>query len=182
MPDGRADVVVVEELGRFLEVPPAALLRADLDDAVRLAGRVAHPDGGFDRVRDRLFAVDILAGRDRVDGHLAVPVIGRADEHRVDVVSVEDAPVLFVALDLGAALPAGQCGHRVVHAHLVHVARGDEHRLGVQLPVSCDGVATSASADEGRPKTVVGANGPGLRGLAATIGLDAPTAAAPSAM
>ena len=39
--------------------------------------------------RQRLLDVDVLAGAQRRDGHERVPVIGRGDDHRVDVLAVE---------------------------------------------------------------------------------------------
>ena len=62
--------------------------------------RVVPVDGGddvealVDRVGHRLLDVDVLAGGERVERHLPVPVVRRGDEHRVDALVVEQAPVV----------------------------------------------------------------------------------------
>ena len=48
------------------------------------------------------FAIDILAGLHGVDGDLRVPVVRRADRHRLNIIPVEDLPVVGIHL----ALPA----------------------------------------------------------------------------
>ena len=96
--DRGAKVAVCDQLPRFLEVMPAALLEADLHDAVVPPGRVDHPQRRLDPVRDGLLDVHVLAGRAGIDGHRAVPVVRRRDEHGVDVLAVEDPPVVLVRL------------------------------------------------------------------------------------
>ena len=61
-------------------------------------------------VRGRLLEVDILARRDRIDRQLGMPVIRRGDQDRIDVLTVEDAAIVFVAVDLRAV--AGQSAGR----------------------------------------------------------------------
>ena len=89
-----AELAGLNDLLALDPVLPAALLRAGLDDLLRRLDGLHHLGAFFDRVRDRLLDVDVLAGGDRVERHLLVPVIRRADEHRVDLAVVEDAPVL----------------------------------------------------------------------------------------
>ena len=80
----------------------APLLRADLHDAVGLLGDLAELLPLVDRERERLLAVDVLAGLHGVDADLGVPVVGRADDDGVDVLAVEDLAVVLV--DVGLAL------------------------------------------------------------------------------
>ena len=49
------------------------------------------------RQRQRLLDVDVLAGVGRVDGDLRVPVIGRGDQHRIEVLLLEQLAVVAVA-------------------------------------------------------------------------------------
>jgi hypothetical protein len=51
-----------------------------------------------DGQRQRLLAVDVLAGLERLDGHLRVPVVGRGDEHAIEGLVVDEvAEVLVLA-------------------------------------------------------------------------------------
>ena len=52
------------------------------------------------RVGRRLLDVDVLAGGERVHRDRRVGEVGRADEHRVDVVAIEDAAVIGDHLQL----------------------------------------------------------------------------------
>ena len=86
---------------RFDEVIPAALLRADLHHEVRVpVVGVEHHVDARDVVRNRLLDVDVLAGGQCVHRDLGVREVGRADEHRVDVVAVEHTTIVADDLDL----------------------------------------------------------------------------------
>ena len=82
----------------------AALLRADLH---HLAGLL---DGGdellafVDGQRQRLFAIDVLAGFERRQGDGRVPVVGRADRHGFDIVAIEQLAIVLEDLGLGEVL------------------------------------------------------------------------------
>ena len=76
-----------------------------------------------DVVRSRLLDVDVLAGGDRVDRSAGVRVVGRADEHRVDVLAVEDAPVVADDVEL-EGLARGR--HPLIELGLVDLACRDE--------------------------------------------------------
>jgi hypothetical protein len=74
----------------------AAALRAALvHGGVPLHGLDHGPALG-DRERDWFFTVDILAGFRRLDGKDGVPVVGRSDQHRVNVVAGENLPKIGV--------------------------------------------------------------------------------------
>ena len=81
------------------EMRRAALLRAHLDDAIVAARGVDHDAALADGERERLFDVDVLARLARHDRRQRVPVIGRADDHRVDVLAIEDAAEVAVVRD-----------------------------------------------------------------------------------
>ena len=82
-----------------------------------------------DGVRRRLLDVDVLAGRDRVDRLLAVPVIGRGDEHGVDVLAIEDAAVVADDVELEGL---ARRRHPRIELRLVDLGAGDP--LHVRLP------------------------------------------------
>ena len=74
----------------------AALLRADLK---RLTGPLDGRDqllAFVDRQRQRLFAINVLAGIERGQRDGGVPMIGRADRHGFDVFPLEQLAVVFV--------------------------------------------------------------------------------------
>ena len=77
-----AELAGLDELVGALVNRAASPLRADLDDAVVLAGRLDHL-AAFDQVvRDRLLDVNVLAGLAGPDGTEGVPVVGGGDHDR----------------------------------------------------------------------------------------------------
>src|SRR5207244_1295923 len=105
------------------EIASRALLAARLYDPFVAPGRLHHGPALGDGEAERLLAVDVLARLAGVDGDQGVPVIRRGDDHRIDVLEVEQ---LAVVGEGGAGL-AG----RLLHPRLgfrepafVHVADG----------------------------------------------------------
>ena len=76
-----------------------ALLAAALEDALVLLDRVAHGPALGDGQRQRLLAIDVLAGLRRQDDGHGVPVVRRADQDGVDVLAIEQ----FAEIDEGVA-------------------------------------------------------------------------------
>ncbi len=71
-----------------------ALLHAHLADAVVDARRLDDRRPFLDLQRQRLLDVDVLAGIQRVDGDAGVPVVGRGDQDRVDLLQLEQLAVV----------------------------------------------------------------------------------------
>src|SRR5262249_8986938 len=80
-----ADAAAAHQLAGGAELVAGALLAAGLEDAVVLAGRLDHGAGLADGQRQRLLAVDVLAGLARLDSRDGVPVVRRGDDDGVDV-------------------------------------------------------------------------------------------------
>src|SRR5207253_10587248 len=80
------------ELGQRCPRGLATTLRAVLDDAVVLAGRLERDRAFMDVVAGRLLDVDVLAGLAGPDRHEGVPVVGRRDGDGVKVLVVERLP------------------------------------------------------------------------------------------
>ena len=80
------------------ELRVAPLLRAGLEDPLVLEGGVADGDALGDGPPQRLLAVQVLAGREGPRGDDPVPVVGRADHQRVDVVAVDQLEEVVVGL------------------------------------------------------------------------------------
>ena len=102
----------------------APLLGADLDHALGLLGDLAELLPLVDRQGQRLLAVDVLARLHGVDADLGVPVVGRADDHGVDVLAVEELAVVLV--DVGLALADALVVLGLLGVALVDVADGQE--------------------------------------------------------
>ena len=71
-------------------------LQADLDDAVVLACRGQHGLAFQDVDADRLLAVDVDAGPAGGDHGERVPVVGRRDQHEVQLLLLQHFPVVEV--------------------------------------------------------------------------------------
>jgi len=96
-------------------------LAADLEDAPGGFGTVDHGRAVLVEVDHRLFAVHILAGLHGVDGGLLVPMVGGADDDRIDVLAGENVVVVAGGEDVVAPqfLAAGK-------AAVIAVRRGHE--------------------------------------------------------
>ena len=126
-------------------------LDADLHLHARFANFGDHALGLFHRVGHRLFAIDVLAGAGRIDGHLAVPVIGRGDDDNINVLVRQEFTVVLIR-------PAAGQLRRLLRALVEHVAdRVDLDFVGLlhleqRVDVSPD--APAAAADDAHAKPV----------------------------
>jgi hypothetical protein len=132
------------------------VVRPHLEDlAVPLDG-VAHLDRLLDRERHGLLAIDVLPRVHRVDRHFRVPMVGRGDDHGVDVLPVQQLSVIEVSLAAADLL-----GRR--ETALVDVADADHLdvlRLGALDERPQVAAPHAAHADEGHPDALVGAPRP----------------------
>ena len=101
---------------------------AHLGDALGLLGRVDHRPALGDPVRQRLLAIDVLAGLAGEDGRDRVPVVGRGDDDGVDVLAVEH---LAEVARRRRASAGRRLGPEAVG--LVHVADGGDRDVGELL-------------------------------------------------
>jgi hypothetical protein len=125
------ELTFLNDLRGLLEMRAGTLLRAELDDTIGALVGPQRFDGTFDGIGERLLHVHVLAGRDRLDQHLAMPVIGRRDVHRVHVLAVEDAPVVFIALELHVFLQLRQLLQPLLEPRGIGVTPGDVLHVGV---------------------------------------------------
>ena len=140
-------------------VLPAALLRARLNDLLGRLDDAHHLGAFFDRVRDRLLDIDVLARLNGVERHHLVPVIRRADQDGVDLAVVEDAPVL-------GRLERGRAGNLrgLEESRLEHVTDRDDFDAGDRLELAHQPARPAAGADDRDADAGVGAlNGRGGR-------------------
>jgi len=101
-------------------------LGANLHGPIVLASSSDHGSALVDRHASRLFDVHVLAGLTGMDGLYAVPVVGRGDQHRVDVGAFEQVTVIAVRRD---SLPRSV--HGGSQSAFVHVAH--RSNLGLAL-------------------------------------------------
>lgn len=150
-PEDLAVLAVAEVAARFLRGRTRALLGAALDNAVVLAGGVDHLAALPDRVADGLLDVDVLAGLAAEDGHGGVPVVGRRRGDRVDVVHLENFPVVLDDAEAGILLfgVARLAGVGVADRDDFYAGNG-EHRLQVEP-------AAAAEADDRDANFFIGA-------------------------
>ena len=133
------------QLTRFLVNDRTHALAAHLHDAVRGVLRFDHRRAIVDMLHHGLFAIDIFAGLHGVDGDLAVPVIGRADDDGIDIFASEDlfvilsgedvravdflhvreAPVVAIAGGYQFGEPGGYGGMRIALPHAAAANEGD---------------------------------------------------------
>ena len=80
-----ADAAIAHQLGCVAELHRRALLAADLENPPRSLHRVAQRAALRNGERGRFLQVDVLARAHRVNANQRMPVIRRADDHRIDV-------------------------------------------------------------------------------------------------
>jgi len=144
-----AEASVSNPLARLASSGDRTVLRAHLHDPIVAARCPDHLAPLVDRPAQRLFAIYVfasLAGHDRDGG---MPVVRRSDQHRVDVLPIQDMPEIRVHIALADPLP-GRGG-----AVLIHIANGGDRAARVVV----DGQQTHpapAASDQGRRHALVG--------------------------
>ena len=103
----------------------------------------------------RLLAIDILASGDGIEHHADVPVVRRRDQHRVNVIPLQNAPIVLEALGslVGSLDALGQ-------VRLVDIA--DRGNRRAQFPERRHHAsAAPAGTDQGNRDSVIGTRGGG---------------------
>ncbi len=143
---------------RFLVDDGTYPLAAYLHDPAGLFLRFGDRQSIVNMLHHRLFAIHILLGVESVNRDLLMPVIGRADEHRVNAGPRQDLFVILRHEDIAPVLLL-----HVGEPPVVAVARGNDfgqaacHR-GMRIVL-----AHAAAADQRNLNLVVGGRGPRLR-------------------
>jgi hypothetical protein len=150
-----ADGALGEELLGFGADDGADALRANLHDLAGIFEGFHHFDAILRGVGHRLFAVDGLAGTDRVDDDLLVPMIGDGGEDAVDFLVVEE---IFVAARDGKIGVGGNFASEQVAA-VVKIGSGDAFNARESESVGQYAGAFHAHADDAEAETVAGRDG-----------------------
>ena len=148
-------------------------MRANLDDPFIFSRRIDHRPAFHDRHRERFLYINILsrlAGRDHLD---RVPVVGRGDHDRVDVLSIEDRAKVVdprhIAVELGhlgdslaqTGKPRIQAIVSTIEIRLVDVAQRDDLGIDVRQESFQELASAVSHADEAEPHLVAGCQSPG---------------------
>jgi hypothetical protein len=141
-----AEVALLDQAARGLIVGSAALLGADLHDALVAPGGVDHPAAFADEQRHRLLDKDVLARGARHDGHQRVPVVGAGDADGIDVFVVEQAAEVGIAAGVHAGFGADGF-QALLEAGLIDLGEGGE--VGVVL---AEEVVDMLGADQGHSR------------------------------
>ena len=166
-----AEIALADVLERLGEAGPLARAVRGLDDPLVLAGRLDHLAAFEDVVGRGLLDVHVLARLAGPDRRQRVPVVGRGDDDRVDVLVVEQLAQVGVRLD--ARIVRAELLDLRHEMGLVAVAQGGEAQAG-NLQMRPDLVLAHAAdlharadADDAQADVVVGAENPG-DGVAST--------------
>ena len=147
-----ADLAGGDDLAGLVEVLAAAALVANLDDLFRGFHFGDHVFALGDGPRQRLLDVGVFPGPHRVEEDAVVEVVGRRDDHPVDVLAREKVEVIDVGL---LDRPAERLLRPLQHA-AVDVGEGND--LGPELLGCCQPRAAAvAGADAAQPQAVIGA-------------------------
>ena len=156
-----ADAAVANQFTSEPEIAVAALLAADLNDALVVAHGFDEAFAFINGERERFLGVNILAGLDRQQVHERVPVVGRAGDDGVNVIALHELAKVLVLLRHLAVL--GELLGRGLGMAVVHVADG-EHVAEVG-GASAVAAALSAATDQCDAGTVIGTERLGLGGM-----------------
>ncbi len=168
-----ADGAAADELGRFAGKRGRAALQPDLHHPVGAPRGVHHGPPFPHHEGQRLLDVDVLARLAGVDCLQRVPVVGGADGHRVEILEVEELPVVLELSGLTARFLGGE-----VEVGLVQVAKGHDFEVGVLQEGIEHLVAPVAQSNEAHANAIVraehaaacdGGADPGRRGRAAEL-------------
>src|SRR5439155_22894413 len=144
------DFSVLNQLHGLLKMFARALLRADLHHAVVFCRRLDHSAALGQRMRERLFDINILASFASHDHGDGVPVIRGGDDHRLYVLVVEDGAKILVPF----GLPVGEL-KSPVQIGLERICDGDGNELAGQEKVDEVELTHSASADQAHANPLI---------------------------
>jgi len=91
-----ADLPGLDDLVGFLKLRMLRCCVATLYDAAMIVLRGDHRGAFAQIVRQRLLNIHVLAAAHAATRQRHVPVIGRTDDHGVDVLAIEQGPIIFL--------------------------------------------------------------------------------------
>jgi len=122
-----------------------------LHDSAGLLLSFGDSQSVINMLHHRLFAIHVLPGVESVDRDLLVPVIGRADEHRINIGPRQDLFVIFRHEDVAPVLLL-----HVGEPPVVAVARGNDFGQAACYRGMRIVLAHAAAADQRNLDLVIG--------------------------
>ncbi len=151
----RADHAVAHQLARGAKFTHRTLHRADLKNSFVRAHGAHHRAALVDGVRHRFFAVNILARIRRRDRGERVPVVGRGDDHSVNVLArqqIAEIVVGIAAFVVSAFFLFGVGGFDFVLGQIaagrIHIAHRQHANVATRQASAEQAVALFANANE----------------------------------
>ena len=99
-PDEGADFAALDELCDFVPAGSGATLGADLENLASPLDRVVNLEGFIQVTRHGLFAIDVFAGFERINGDPSVPRVVSGDENGIEVFAFEKFAVIGVDISV----------------------------------------------------------------------------------
>src|SRR4051794_5490006 len=147
-----AHAISAEELHSIRNVAGGARLVTDLHDPVR-AGfpeRHTHALCVVDRKRHRLFLITMLTGIHHGGEGLAVEMLGRGYEDRIDVLIFKEVPVVQVSFGVRREF------FRVLETACIDIREGNEVGVWTRYGFASDLRSAVTNSDDAEPNAVVG--------------------------
>jgi hypothetical protein len=143
-----ADATIADEFARESKIAVAALLTANLNDALFVPHRFHKTLAFVDGQRERLLGINIFAGLHREQVYEGMPVIGRTGDDRVDIVPLHQFSKILVLFGHFAAL--GELLGRDLSMGVVHIAHGnDVAKIGCASAIAATLPAAPDQSDAG---------------------------------
>lgn len=142
-------------LNRFLKMLATALLETDGDDALVFSCGMHHRQPFRHIMRGGLLTIHMLARFTGVNRDAGVPVVGRGDNHGVDIFALQQASVVRDKGQVGAPCHLGE----LVALFFVHIRRGDNLAPVGEAAEHAIVIASNSTASDNRePNPLVGAS------------------------
>ena len=147
-----AETAGLDEIDGVAKVDPTALLHAALQNLLARADGFGQDGTFFQSVRDRLFQIDVFACGERVKRHAHMPVVGRGDDHRVNVFRQ-----YLVIVEMRGRQAVGTLHDRIARG-TVDITHGDDFIRGANFVGGVEKAFHAVSgADDADAKFVAGA-------------------------
>src|SRR5713101_85314 len=126
------------------------MLKSDLDHAIRLAGCIAAALSLFDGLGYGFFTKEVFARGDRIQKMSPVDMKRRSDDHRIDVLQVQQPSMVSESLHGGGEL------FRFSMSPVVDIGNGDELDIPELQRIAHVFLPTTAEANGAEAHAVVG--------------------------
>ena len=152
-----ADAAVADQFAGLAEPGVGPLLAACLEDAFFAGHGITQDPPLVDRVGQGFLDVGVLAVAHGVERSEDMPVVGRANQHGIDVVAAGDFAKVAVSGAIRIAIVLVDRGHDRVEVGLVDVAHREDLDALMGHEILHDAHAASARANQAQGDAVAGA-------------------------